>query len=137
MPSQALDRAEAGQRVVLTADAKIAGLDSTDVVWFEIERGHIGSTEVELSSYEDGSPSVVAVVIWDGNRSGGRNIRQSSVSSKALSGTKLNEYSGIAQLNFWYYRPGRHRGFEGDHGNRATPLTPSPRMGHDIAIDAE
>lgn len=46
------------------------------------------------------------------------------VLSEAFIETSTNEYIVIGQLNFWYYGPGKWGGFEDDHGNMITPLTP-------------
>ena len=52
------------------------------------------------------------------------NVPSSEDSSGTFPLTKSNEYIVIAQLNFWYYGPGKWGGFEDDYGNRNTPLTP-------------
>ena len=122
--SQPMDRAQAAQSVELIADAFFTELDPKGPLLFEIERGHIGSTQVEISSCQDEIPRVVAVLTWDGISSGPRNTEVFDVSSEAFTGTTPNEYIVIAQLNFWYYGPGKWGGFEDDHGNRITPLTP-------------
>ena len=53
--SQSLARAEAGQSVDLVVEALITGLERGGTLVFEIERGHIGSTEVEIASHQDES----------------------------------------------------------------------------------
>jgi hypothetical protein len=122
--SQSIGRAEAGESIELVADAVFTELDPEGALEFEIERGHIGSTQVEISSCQGEIPRVVAVLTWDGIRSGPRNTQVFEVSSDAFVRSRPNEYIVIAQLNFWYYGPGRWGGFEDDHGNRITPLTP-------------
>jgi hypothetical protein len=121
---QSLDRAEGAESVELIADALLTELDPKGPLVFEIERGHIGSTQVEISSFQDEIPRVVAVLTWDGISSGGRNVQVFDVSSEAFTGTKQNEYVVISQLNFWYYGPGQGGGFGDGEGNRETPLTP-------------
>ena len=122
--SQSIDRAEAGESIELVADAFFTELDPEGMLEFEIERGHIGSTQVEISSYQDEIPRVIAVLTWDGISSGPRNTRVFDVSSEAFVGTRPNDYIVIAQLNFWYYGPGLYGGFEDDFGERNTSLTP-------------
>lgn len=122
--SQSLDQAQGGKRVELVAEALITDLDPANPLQFEIERGHIGSTQVEISSYPEGTPSVVAVLTWDGINSGERNTQTYEVSAKPFLGAAPNEYIVIAQLNFWYYGPGQYGGFENADGSRVTPLTP-------------
>jgi|GEM_PF-5527421 len=122
--SQSLTRAEAGQSVELVVEVLIAGLEPEGKLVFGIDRGQIGSTQVEISSYQDGTPRVIAVLTWDGISSGGRNTQVFDVSSEALIGTRPNEHIVIAQLNFWYYGPGQGRGFGDGKGNRETPLNP-------------
>ncbi len=122
--SQSIDRAEAVESVELIADAFLTELDPQGPLVFEIERGHIGSTQVEISSYQDGTPRVVAVLAWGGISSGPRNTEVFDVCSEAFTGTRPNEYIVIGQLNFWYYGPGQGGGFGDGEGNRETPLTP-------------
>jgi hypothetical protein len=122
--SQPLSRAEAGHRVELVVEALITGLEPEGTLVFEIERGHIGSTQVDVSSYQDEAPRVIAVLTWDGMTPSGRNAQTFDVSSEALIGTGFNEYTVIAQLNFWYFGPGQGGGFGDGKGNRETPLTP-------------
>lgn len=122
--SQTIDRAEAGESIELVADAFFTELDPMGPLVFEIERGHIGSTRVEISSYQDGTPRVVTVLTWDGISAGERNAQVFEVASEAFLGARPNEYIVIGQLNFWYYGPGEFGGFEDSNGNRMTPLTP-------------
>lgn len=122
--SQSIDRAGAGRSVELVADVSLTGLDPEETLLFEVERGHIGSTQVEISSDQDGPPRVITVFTWDGISSGEHNTQAFEVSPEPFLGAKRNEYVVIAQLNFWYYGPGEFGGFEDDHGNRVTPLTP-------------
>ena len=122
--SQSIDRAEAGESIELVADAFFTELDPPGPLVFEIERGHIGSTQIELSIYRDGTPRVIADFTWDGISSGERNTQVFDVSSEAFVGTRPNEYIVIGQLNFWYFGPDQGGGFGDGEGNRETPLTP-------------
>ena len=85
--SQSSDRAEVAESVELIAEAFLTDLDPRAPLVFEIERGHIGSTQVEISSYQEGTPRVIAILTWDGISSGGRNVQVFEVSSEAFTGT--------------------------------------------------
>jgi hypothetical protein len=122
--SQSLVRAQGAKSVELVAEANLTNLESASSLVFEIDRGHIGSTQVEISSYSEVTPTVVAVLTWDGINASERNVQTYEVSPQPFLGSAPNEYIVIAQLNFWYYGPGKYGGFENDDGSRATPLTP-------------
>ena len=122
--SQSLDRAQGGKRVELVAEAFLTDLEPAKSLHFEIERGHIGSTKVEISSYSEETPTVVAVLTWDGINAGERNAQTYEVSPQPFLGAAPNDYIVIAQLNFWYYGPGLWGGFENDNGDRNTSLVP-------------
>ena len=121
--SQSLARAQAAKSVELVAEVFLTDLGKSPLV-FEIERGHIGSTQVEISSYAEDTPTVVAVLTWDGISAGSRNAQAFDVSAEPFLGAAPNEYIVIGQLNFWYYGPGEFGGFENADGSRVTPLTP-------------
>lgn len=123
--SQSLDRAQGGKSVELVVEALLTDLKPANPLTFEIDRGHIGSTQVEISSYTGETPAVVAVLTWDGiNVAKVDNTQVYEVSPQPFLGAAPNEYIVIAQLNFWYYGPGRSGGFENYDGSRVTPLTP-------------
>ena len=46
---------------------------------FGIERGHVGSTTVELASYQGAKPVVVATFVWEGIAPGERNAHRFQV----------------------------------------------------------
>jgi hypothetical protein len=71
--SQTIDSAKAGESIELVADAFFTELDPVSPLVFEIERGHVGSTQVEISSYQDGTPREVAVLSWGRISAGNRN----------------------------------------------------------------
>ncbi len=121
--SQPIERAQTGKSVELVAEASISPLDPNRTLAFEIDRGYIGSTQVELSTYLGDTPRLAARLTWGGIREGQRNTRSFNV-YLPFTATKPNEYVVIAQLNFWYYGPGPNGGFEDAHGNRTTPLFP-------------
>jgi hypothetical protein len=91
---------------------------------FEIERGHIGSTRVEISSYAGVTSTVVAVLTWEGIKPGEKNTQTYEISPQPFLGAAPNEYLVIAQLNLWFYGPGFWGGFENEKHERNTPLTP-------------
>ena len=122
--SQSLDRAQGGKRVELVVEALLTDLEQANPLTFEIERGHIGTTQVDISSYSEETPIVVAILTWDGTHSGVKNAQTYEVSPQPFLGAVPNEYIVIGQLNFWYYGPGEFGGFENADGNRVTPLTP-------------
>jgi hypothetical protein len=122
--SQSLDRAQGGMRVELVAEAFLTDLEPANPLRFEIDRGHIGSTQVEISSYSEETPIVVAILTWDGINVGERNPQVYKVSPQPFLGAAPNEYIVIGQLNFWYYGSGFWGGFENENGDRNTPLTP-------------
>jgi hypothetical protein len=122
--SQSLDRAQGGKSVELVAEALVTDLEPANPLRFEIDRGHIGSTQVEISSYLEETPTVVAVLTWDGIKAGESNSQSYEVPTEPFLGVAPNEYIVIGQLNFWYYGPGQFGGFENADGSRVTPLTP-------------
>jgi hypothetical protein len=122
--SQPLSQAGGAESVQLVAEASFTGLEADSPLVFEIERGHIGSTQVEISSLAEITPTLVAVLTWDGLNPGERNAQDYQISPQPFLGSAPNEYIVIAQLNFWYYGPGPYGGFENADGSRSTPLTP-------------
>jgi hypothetical protein len=71
---QPIARAEAGEMVEMIVDILFTGWESGGTVVFEIERGHLGSTQVELSKYVEGEPVVVETLVWDEIAPGARNV---------------------------------------------------------------
>jgi hypothetical protein len=123
--SQSVGQAQGGKSVELVVEALLTDLEPANPLTFEIERGYIGSTQVEISSYTEETPTVVAVLTWDGINAGKTNNAQAyEVSPQPFLGATPNEYIVIGQLNFWYYGPGQYGGFENADGSRVTPLTP-------------
>ena len=137
--NQPLAQAEAGQSVDLIAEIYFDEVDSGGVLSIEIDRGHIGSTQVEISRYQDGNQDIIASLTWSGIIENGRNAKVFEVPLGHFSDAepsenqptetetveiRSNEYIVIGQLNFWYYGPGEFGGFENSDGSRITPLTP-------------
>ena len=122
--SQSLGRAQGGKSVELVVEALLTGLEQANSLTYEIERGHIGTTRVDIYSYSEEAPTVVAILTWDGIQPGEKNAQTYEVSPQPFLDAALNEYIVIAQLNFWYYGPGFWGGFEGENHERNTSLTP-------------
>jgi hypothetical protein len=122
--SQSLDQAQGGKRVELVVEALLTDLEQANPLTFEIDRGHIGTTQVEISSYSGETLTVVAILTWDGIQSGEMNTQTYEVSPQPFLGEGPNEYIVIGQLNFWYYGPGFWGGFENENHERNTTLTP-------------
>lgn len=122
--TQPLNQAEAGQSVELVAELFLTDVTKSGNLVFEIERGHLGATTVEISGYACGKSSIVETLTWDGIQSSGANTQTFEIPVSKLSEAPENEYIVIAQLNFWYYGPGLYGGFEDDFGERNTALTP-------------
>ena len=77
--TQPLARAEAGKKVEMIVEILLTGTEGSDLLVFEIERGHVGSTTVELASYRGTKPVVVASFVWDGIAPGERNAHRFQV----------------------------------------------------------
>ncbi len=122
--SQSISQAEAGESVELEADLYLREDSLEEHLEFMIDRGHMGSTTVELYQYACGYASLAETFVWDGIQPSGDNVQRFSMPSDLLYTPSRNEYIVIAQLNFWYYGPGLYGGFENDLGGRITPLTP-------------
>ena len=73
--TQSLARGEAGERVEVVVDILVSGIEKDELLVFEIERGHLGSTEVELMRYQGGKPVVVEKLVWDAIAPGERNAQ--------------------------------------------------------------
>ncbi len=121
---QPIDQAEAGQSVELVADLSITEAGHGGELIFDIDRGHIGKTTVDISSLACGQPSVVETFTWDDLQPSGENIQRFTMPITRLFEPPQNEYIVIAQHNFWYFGPDQGGGFGDGKGNRETPLTP-------------
>ena len=81
---QPIARAEAGGVVEMIVDILLTGWESEGMLVFEIERGHLGSTQAELCKYSAVEPVVVETFVWDGIRSGERNAITVQIPAEAL-----------------------------------------------------
>jgi hypothetical protein len=84
--SQPLARAEAGGMVEMVVDILLSDAEDGDVLVFEIERGHLGATQVELSSYQGSEPIAVGKLVWDGVAPGEANAQRFQVPMASLLG---------------------------------------------------
>jgi glycoprotein endo-alpha-1,2-mannosidase len=82
---QPVGRAEDGKEVELIVDILFSGLESGGTVVFEIERGHLGSTEVELFRFVDDDPVLVESFEWGGINAG-RNASTFEIPAETLFG---------------------------------------------------
>ncbi len=99
----------------LVVEALLTDLEPANPLIFEIERGHIGSTRVEISSYTEETPTVVAVLTWDGinagnreqlprpmrslrNRSWVRHQMNTSLSGSSTSGTTVQVFGAALRM---------------------------------------
>lgn len=126
--SQPLSRAEAGEDVELVLEVYFSELEPGGTLVFEIERGFLGSTQVEIQQVIEDSPHFITQFSWEGIQPAGTNSQQFEVAADAFLDPTPNEYVVIAQLNFWYYGPGIYGGFENGDGSRNSPFI--PRLGY-------
>jgi hypothetical protein len=82
--AQPLVRAEAGGTVEMIVDILLTDTEGGEALVFEIERGHLGSTQVELSSYLGPEPVVIQTFAWDGIAPGDRNVRTFQIPLSSL-----------------------------------------------------
>jgi len=87
--TQPITRSEAGGSVemvmdVLIRDVILTGVEEGETLGFEIERGHLGSTQVELSNYLGPEPVAVGTFEWGGINPGERNAHPIQVPAAAL-----------------------------------------------------
>ncbi len=122
--SQPIGRAAERQSVGLDADLAFTDASLSGDLVLEIDRGHLGATTVEIHSDACGPLDEVVTLNWDGVQPAGENTQIFRIPVSRLIEPGKNEYTVIAQLNFWYHGPGPHGGFENSLGERTTPLTP-------------
>jgi len=82
--SQPLANAEASKTVEMVVDILLTDMKDGGALVFEIERGHIGSTKVELFNYLGIEPVVVKTFKWDGINPGQRNVHTIQIDSTVL-----------------------------------------------------
>jgi len=84
--TQSLARGEAGESVEMVVDIMFTGWESPGTIEFEIDRGNLGVTRVELFRLVDGEPVTVQTLEWGGITGAGRNARAFQISADTLFG---------------------------------------------------
>jgi len=72
--------------VEISTDILFTGWESGGTLVFMIERGHLGSTQVEFSKYVDGEPVVVKTYAWGGISGDERNSFSIEIPTEELFG---------------------------------------------------
>jgi hypothetical protein len=85
--SQPLERAEDGGQVEVVFEIMVMNWEDEGTLVFEIERGALGSTRVELYKFVDGEAVLVRTLTWGGWNDSGRNTASFEVSADDLFGT--------------------------------------------------
>ena len=81
---QPIERAQAGGMVDMVVDVLLSEVEAGETLVFEIERGHLGSTEVELFNFLGADPILVKTLNWGGIGSGERNVSTFQVSAEGF-----------------------------------------------------
>jgi hypothetical protein len=84
--NQPVARAEDGERVEMIIDILFSDWEGGGTVVFEISRGHLGATQVELSRYPDDEAVLVETFEWSGTRESGPNIASFPIPAETLFG---------------------------------------------------
>lgn len=121
---QPIKQANSGQMVEFVIDLSIENKIGDEDLIIEIDRGHIGATNVEIYYYSCAQADLVTTLTSEGIPPTGENTERFTITADRFLQSIKNEYIVIAQLNFWYYGPGLYGGFENDYGQRNTQLTP-------------
>ncbi|MBN2147238.1 MAG: DUF3459 domain-containing protein [Anaerolineales bacterium] len=87
---QPISRAENGESVEMTADVLFPSAQSGELLVFKITRGHIGSTEVEISRHLQGEWVVIRVLNWSGIITDGENALSVEIPVEELFGELLS-----------------------------------------------
>jgi glycoprotein endo-alpha-1,2-mannosidase len=82
--NQPIEQAEGGGLVEMIVDIQFTGWQEGQVLLFEIERGHLGYTRVELFKYVENEPLLVKEYTWSGIKSGSRNASTFQVTPETL-----------------------------------------------------
>jgi serine/threonine protein kinase len=81
---QEVTRAEEGFEVELIMNLLLMNLDPEAIQIFQIERGYLGTTEVQIMNYIGDEPVLVETIQWDGIAEGSRNAKQFEIPSSLL-----------------------------------------------------
>lgn len=82
--TQPLERAESGATVEMVFDVQVYPEEGAETLTFEISRGGLGYTVIEMIRDTDGGPVVVAEMRWDGWADNAENSRQFEMPMEAL-----------------------------------------------------
>ena len=82
--SQPIERANAGKSVEMVFETNLFNVESGGMVIFEIERGHLGSTKVEISNYLGDKAILVETLVWDKINPGDRNAQRFEIPAEKL-----------------------------------------------------
>jgi glycoprotein endo-alpha-1,2-mannosidase len=83
---QPIDRAKAGEKAEMIVDILFTAWESGGKVVFEIERGDLGSTQVELFKYVEGEPVIMKTFKWGRISGDGRNASTIKIPAEELFG---------------------------------------------------
>ena len=81
--------------VEMIVDILFTGWESGGTVVFEIERGHLGSTQVELSKYVEDEPVIMETFEWGGISGDGRNASTIQIPAEELLTVLLTSCSDL------------------------------------------
>ena len=82
--NQEVGDANAGTVIEMSMDILITDLDPGGALIFEIERGHIGRTEVEIMNFVTDEPILIDTFLWAGINEGPRNAIQFEIPASLI-----------------------------------------------------
>lgn len=82
--SQPIERAESGGIVEVVFETYLSDIKKGGMLVFEIERGHLGSTQVEVSNYLGEKEVLVGTLVWGKINPGDRNAQQFEIPAEKL-----------------------------------------------------
>ncbi len=86
---QPLSRAETGAHVELIADISLTNIDPDGTLVFEIDRGHLGSTEVEVMNNLGTEPVAAGAFVWDKIAPASPNTRRFELPAASLTHLRI------------------------------------------------
>ena len=82
--SQSIERAKAGKSVEMVFETHLFDVNGGGIIIFEIERGNIGFTQVEVSNYLGDKAILVETFIWDKINPGEQNAQRFEILTDLL-----------------------------------------------------
>ena len=82
--TQPLERAEGGGNVEMVVDVQLYPEEGAEMLTFEISRGGLGYTQLEIIDLSQGEPVLLATLVWDGWAGNDDNSRQFEVLVEGL-----------------------------------------------------